>query len=1405
LQNTLSGSMRLSEFQDNFTFAGSGTLAIPSSVTAFGATYSVPSQLIGKVLTVNIGGNYNYSTSTGYLSASGTLDLGAQSFAGGTRDIEVTAGLNITLPNATSDGGVSFFGNLSANPVTTTSFLLTADNALTNDVDTPAISGTYDATADSPVLILSASWTNPATAAPTLSIIEPDGTTLSESDFGTAGILDVDSLDSSTSENLAILSPEAGNWQLEVDDASSLGAVSFGAFAEPATPTLALTAPTATLGGGWQFNWTAGNLPPNASITFYASSDNTAFDGTPISGGLTASTSGQFVWNGDGVPPGSYYVYAELTGDGVPPTDSYASDQPHAAGSSVDLVLGLIGTGTIVAGGNSTIDMQMANSGSTDVTSANVLLQVPAGFIVEPDQTGVAQDGSSWLVRMPDIPSGETVDVPVVVESDGTTLGLLSTFNAALDIASINTEPGGNSAALGMTEVQPVDVSWLTDISGDFDDPTKWSGGDVPSAGNDATIDFADDPQVVHDTGSDIVNGLTNTAGDFVLSGGSLTATTLENDSTMGWTGGSLILNGGPLLNTGTLSISGNGQRLSVSGSGTVSNAGTILVSGATGEADIDATLTNNGEITVNQGTLSLNGGGNSNAYLLQDGIGGTLQFGTQAANGTGGTFTITGGFYSVANTVVNGSTLDLSAATPITFADALSIAAGSLTLGAQDAADQGAFTQTGGIIAGSGTLGVYGAAALDGGAMTGGGTTQLLFTSTIGGSIALDGGYTLANAGRLNWSSGDIELGAGDPAAASQSATLANAVGALLYVTANASITAPGTAATVTNAGGLVVYAGAGETDIDASLTNTGVIQLQSGTLSLNGGGSSSGSDLFVAAPAVLQFGTTADGGSFMFSVIGGVYIVGSTMVNGGTLDVSAASGAVFPSLLEITAGQLSLGTLSATDQSDLVQTGGSIASTGTLTVYGATSLIGGVETGSGVTQLLGTSTMGGTFALDGGRTVVNDGWLNWSSGNIELGGGDPGAVTQAGTLSNASVLYVTANGRLSVGSSGTGMLNNSGVVAVLAGAGTTNIDATLDSSGVIQLQSGTLSLNDGGSSSGSDLFVAAGAVLQFGTSASGGSGTFRVTGAAYTVGSTVVTGGTLDLSAAAGARFANSLSLAGSGVVQLGTLTASAAEFSLSTGGTLAGSGFFFVGGNAQLGGGLETGAGATILTQDASIGSGAELDGGRTLQNDATLVWSGGTLTLGGGDTTLTTHGATLSNVAGAVLAIEGDGSVVSAGSGLLVNAGTIEKSGGLGVTTMSVAVNNTGTVDVSSGTLTLEQGVSGNGAFLLDGASTLDFVLGAGSGSTLNFLHPGGTLETQALGTFASAISGFVTRDEIDAASVGFMTGTTSVGFNAGTLTVREGTQSASFSLSGTYAAGLFQIASDGHGGTEVTYG
>ena len=94
------------------------------------------------------------------------------------------------------------------------------------------------------------------------------------------------------------------------------------------------------------------------------------------------------------------------------------------------------------------------------------------------------------------------------------------------------------------------------------------------------------------------------------------------------------------------------------------------------------------------------------------------------------------------------------------------------------------------------------------------------------------------------------------------------------------------------------------------------------------------------------------------------------NTTISGGTLDVSAASAVYFVNSLRLAgAGTLLLGAQNATAQSGFSQgplSWGGVTGTpflsgsGIMTIYGGSNLLGGVESGSGLTRLIGTNQLG-------------------------------------------------------------------------------------------------------------------------------------------------------------------------------------------------------------------------------------------------------------------------------------------------------------------------------------------------------------------------------------------------------------------------------------------------------------
>ena len=282
------------------------------------------------------------------------------------------------------------------------------------------------------------------------------------------------------------------------------------------------------------------------------------------------------------------------------------------------------------------------------------------------------------------------------------------------------------------------------------------------------------------------------------------------------------------------------------------------------------------------------------------------------------------------------------------------------------------------------------------------------------------------------------------------------------------------------------------------------------------------------------------------------------------------------------------------------------------------------------------------------------------------------------------------------------------------------------------------------------------------------------------------------------------------------------------------------------------MQTGSGTTQLTGLAILDGTQQLDGGRSLDNAGVLAWTGGGLQLGAGDASATDHSASLTN--SGVLAITTAGSIAAPGSGTVTNtgilvadtgtgeadidatlhspgiiqlrSGTLALNGGGDASSASVAagatlrfgapagsltgnaftleqaVRNAGTIVAAAGTLTLARGASG-GAFVLDGSATMDFVNGPSGGASLSFLGPGGTLVVQHAGAFDATLAGFGGADVLDVTPVSFASAVAN--YAAGTLTVGDGTHSALFQLSGSYAPAGFHLAADGHGGTAITYG
>jgi RHS repeat-associated protein len=209
---------------------------------------------------------------------------------------------------------------------------------------------------------------------------------------------------------------------------------------------------------------------------------------------------------------------------------------------------------------------------------------------------------------------------------------------------------------------------------------------------------------------------------------------------------------------------------------------------------------------------------------------------------------------------------------------------------------------------------------------------------------------------------------------------------------------------------------------------------------------------------------------------------------------------------------------------------------------------------------------------------------------------------------------------------------------------------------------------------------------------------------------------------------------------------------------GGTLTGAGALTVTGALNWTGGTMSGTGTTTVAQGGTLdlAGNPNLDA-RTLINAGTATYS---LVPGALNRFSMVNSATFDNLAGATFTIAGDVPLVAYGTAPVAfnNAGTLIRTGGTATGAASfsgIALNNTGSVQVQSGTLDLAGGGDSTGSFTLAAGATLTFDTGGtqtleaasrvnGSGTVLfegGTVNVGGTYDLGAAGnthfTFGTA--------------------------------------------------------------------
>jgi hypothetical protein len=508
-------------------------------------------------------------------------------------------------------------------------------------------------------------------------------------------------------------------------------------------------------------------------------------------------------------------------------------------------------------------------------------------------------------------------------------------------------------------------------------------------------------------------------------------------------------------------------------------------------------------------------------------------------------------------------------------------------------------------------------------------------------------------------------------------------------------------------NAGTLTKTSGGadGVTRVSGVVNNSGMVTVTSGALELNNGGAHTGA-FAVADGATLELGGgthTVSAGATV-SGMGRVHFAGgATNFNAGTYNVTGTTACSFGThtfagaatvvatgAIDISGGTLVLSSGETVAPTAYTQSAGTLAGNDTVTVAGELMWMAGTVGGGGTTNANGGMAIANSssVSLRDTRTLNNAGSATWvGTGSFS---NDAGAVFN--NLQGATFAIQTSGDLFS------GTFNNAGTVTKESGGGDgrTRVTATVNNTGSVIVTSGALEFENGGTHTGS-FTVADTAALAFaggthavnsGASISGAgrmrftAGTTNVSAGSYNVsGVTESTGGTHTFAGPSTILNVGAVELSG-GTLSFGSGDPFPATSLAQTGGTLAGSDTINVGGMLTWSAGVMTGQGRTNanggmqLTHSSTIA----LRETRTLANAGNAVWTGA-------GNFANDPGATFSNLPGGSLAIQTTGDFFS---GTLTNAGTLTKvgGGGDGVTRVSSLFNNSGTVEVLSGTLRFE---------------------------------------------------------------------------------------------------------------------
>ncbi len=890
-------------------------------------------------------------------------------------------------------------------------------------------------------------------------------------------------------------------------------------------------------------------------------------------------------------------------------------------------------------------------------------------------------------------------------------------------------------------------ISWTNTSGGSWNSPANWSPNIVPGSFDSVQIIAAGTYTVTVDTSVAIsslllggVSGsqtLTNYAQPIALTGSSLVASNgvlglggstlsggpLTVQGVFNWAGATVslpvnitaggVLNfsgtggaiEGPLTNGGLVNWSGvsaslviynnhaayagliynqpgglfnvqNDQNLSSGGYGFefFVNAGTVRKSAGPGMTSFGLAFTNFGTVDAQSGTSRFTGGGNL-AGTYNTASGAAIEFDT-------GNFTETGSV-----TVTGSGVCRLNGAT-VTLNDRITrfvLAAGNVLLSPtfQGTGAIQSLQLDGAYLAGTnvvtGTLGIDG----------GGVASASPLTVAPGGVLNFNGAAVslyspLTNSGTVNWSGAGLTVYNNN---ALYSGYIYNQGSGLFNAQNDQSLSSGGYGFEYfRNLGTVRKSAGLGATSFGLAFTNSGTVDAQSGTIRFTGGGNLGGAEN-AAAGAIIEFDTGN------FTQTGAMTVTGAGLCrqNGATVILGdrIAGFLLINGNVALTPTFQTNGTIQSLQLNGAYLIGTN-AVTGTLGIDG-----GGLASASPLTV-----TPGGIVNFNGAAAslycpLTNSGTVNWSGAGLTVYNNN--ALYTGIIYNRASGLFsIQSDQTLASGGYGFEYFRNLGSVRKSAGLGVTSFGLAFTNAGLVDAQSGTIRFAGGGNLGGTNNTVA-GALIEFGGGnfvqdgfmTITGSGLCRQNGANVTLNDRIA-----------------GLLLIGGNVALTPTFQTNGTIQNLQLDGAYLTSSNVVTGSLGINGGGLASASPLTVAPGGVLNFNGAAVNLYAPLVNAGTVNWSGAGLSIYNNNALYT---AVINNQPSGLFNVQSDQNLATGGYGfeLFNNSGTVRKTAGVGITTISVPFMNIGTLDAQSGTLSFSGPYAQTGGLMNFGITSLAY--------------------------------------------------------------------------------------------------